>query len=162
MESCSTRSNDGHGVPEDEGHGDSPEAVPSSEDLLTGSRSIRTISWEKAVRLFAMPHGNESKGNGGNGSRVGRPPPLSSGLTPGVKFVHRVPTLLRHVGCMWLEEGDEKRRCGKPVAWTMGADLRLARFYCEDHGWTIQTRRRRTSNKRRGREARAEREKVHQ
>ncbi|MBD3236377.1 MAG: hypothetical protein GF330_06725 [Candidatus Eisenbacteria bacterium] len=54
-----------------------------------------------------------------------------------VGIVHCVPPPLRHIGCMWLEDGDEQQRCGAPVRWTVGASLDLPRLYCEHHGQWI-------------------------
>jgi hypothetical protein len=48
-----------------------------------------------------------------------------------------VPRYLRHVGCMWFEGGDERRRCGARVAWVMGDPFARARVYCEEHGREI-------------------------
>ncbi len=75
-------------------------------------------------------------------SRNGEAAHQGSGLpSPGIKFVHAVPEQLQGIGCMWLPDGREDRRCGKPPAWTMGANLNLARVYCEAHGRLIALRR---------------------
>jgi hypothetical protein len=88
--------------------------------IITQDINIRTVESVSTItgdRLFRVPN-------------------------PGNRFVHYVPPPLRHFGCMWLAEGDEHQRCGRPVAWTMGADLSLARLYCENHGQIILQRRR--------------------
>jgi len=54
-----------------------------------------------------------------------------------IGLVHGVPAPLRHIGCMWLEDGDEHQRCCRPPAWTMGLSLALPRLYCEKHGHII-------------------------
>ena len=55
-------------------------------------------------------------------------------------IVHFVPPPLRHVPCMWLEEGDESRPCRRMPAWTMGASSSRPRVYCEHHGRLIFAR----------------------
>ena len=77
---------------------------------------------------------------------------------PGIRFVHSVPLPLRRIGCMWLDQGDEKRRCGRAVSWMMGANPSLARLYCEVHGGIIYERRLRTTTRRRRREMAADEE----
>jgi hypothetical protein len=57
--------------------------------------------------------------------------PDSRGLCGGV------PQSLSSHGCMWLEEGDESRGCGRPATWTMGYPYGQARHYRETHGWRI-------------------------
>ncbi len=95
-----------------------------------GDDSVRAISWAEAL-LF-----------GGQLRQEDDDSPHGSGLpSPGIKFMHAVPEALRHIGCMWLTDGREDRRCGKPPAWTMGANLNLARVYCEMHGRLIELRR---------------------
>ena len=79
-------------------------------------------------------NGNGNNGNGKHGSS-------SRAAHPGIRFIHFVPSPLRHIGCMWLDDGYEECRCGKTPAWTMGANLSLARLYCEHHGEIIAQRR---------------------
>jgi hypothetical protein len=88
--------------------------------------SIRTCRWPDAAR-----HGEAED--------EGRPHPSSAGQVSraSVGIVHYVPPPLRHIGCMWLDEGDETRRCGKPPGWTFGICLDLPRLYCEEHGQLI-------------------------
>jgi len=97
-----------------------------------GGRSVRAWSWDEALLFIGESrheHESEASSHG-------------SGLpSPGIKFVHGVPASLSHIGCMWLADGREDRRCGKPPAWTMGANLNLARVYCEMHGRAIELRR---------------------
>ncbi len=99
-------------------------------DRAPPREGLRSISWEEAAMILAID-----------------PPTIrrsSHGLwvmSGGNRFVHYVPPPLRHVGCMWLEDGYEDRRCGRRPAWTMGRDLQLARLYCEEHGLMILARR---------------------
>jgi len=60
---------------------------------------------------------------------------------PGNRFVHYVPPPLRHIGCMWLDHGDEDQRCRESASWTMGANLNYSRLYCEKHALIILKRR---------------------
>jgi hypothetical protein len=96
----------------------------------TGGESVRTLSWDEALLFIGQLRQEENEAQQGSG--------LPS---PGIKFMHEVPDALRHIGCMWLADGREDRRCGKPPAWTMGANLNLARVYCEMHGRLIEMRR---------------------
>ncbi len=57
-----------------------------------------------------------------------------------IGLIHSVPPALQHVGCMWLEDGDERHRCGKTPRWTMGISLWWPRVYCEEHGQRILER----------------------
>ncbi len=92
--------------------------------------SVRAWSWDEALWFI------------GQARREGEETEHGTGLpSPGIKFVHGVPEALRHIGCMWLPDGHEDRRCGKRPAWTMGANLNLARVYCEMHGRMIERRR---------------------
>lgn len=88
----------------------------------------------------SAPGGNGNGGNGKNGSS-------NRSTHPGIRFLHYVPLPLRHIGCMWLDQGYEDRRCGKTPAWTMGANLSIARLYCEYHGKIIAARRRETNER---------------
>jgi len=66
-------------------------------------------------------------------------PPCRRRVQPGGRGLRRnVPLHLRHVGCMWLEGGDESRRCHRRAAWVMGDPFGRARVYCEEHGWQIR------------------------
>ncbi|MBU1699435.1 MAG: hypothetical protein KJ970_17735 [Candidatus Eisenbacteria bacterium] len=65
----------------------------------------------------------------------------TKGLTQSaVGPVNTVRPALRHIGCMWLDDGDENRRCGRQVAWTVGISLAWPRVYCEKHGRLIMDR----------------------
>ena len=97
---------------------------------LADGESIRAWSWDEALWFIG-----ELQHDGGETTH-------GSGLpSPGIKFVHGVPEALCHIGCMWLPDGREDRRCGRRPAWTMGANLNLARVYCEVHGRMIERRR---------------------
>jgi len=98
----------------------------------TGGDSLRALSWAEALLFSGQLHQEQEHEEASQGA--GLP-------SPGIKFVHEVPEALRHIGCMWLTDGREDRRCGKPPAWTMGANLNLARVYCEMHGRLIELRR---------------------
>jgi hypothetical protein len=100
------------------------------DDELLRRDSIRTLSWEKAALLLALlpPRSRRSL----HGLWV---------MSGGNRIVHWVPPPLRHIGCMWLEDGYEDLRCGRPPAWTLGRELSLARLYCEEHGRAILARR---------------------
>ena len=62
--------------------------------------------------------------------------------SPGNRFVHHVPPPLRHIGCMWMDDGYEEKRCCEPAAWTMDANLNYSRLYCEKHALIILALRR--------------------
>jgi hypothetical protein len=96
----------------------------------TRGDSFRALSWDEALSIIG--HLRQEGEGGSHGA--GLP-------SPGIKFMHEVPDALRHIGCMWLPDGREDRRCGKPPSWTMGANLNLARVYCEMHGRLIELRR---------------------
>ncbi len=101
--------------------------------------NLRALSWTEALWLVALAREN---GEGQDGPW--RPP------SPGTRFIHEVPPPLKRMGCMWMENGSERQRCGQPVTWTMGANLSMARLYCEHHGQKILQRR---AEGRRAREA---------
>ncbi len=105
--------------------------------------SLRAIKWEDVTGFL-----------GAHLVARGRPAVLRKIPSPGIKFTRGVPRPLQHIGCMWLEEGDEARRCGDPPAWIMGTDPSLARLYCEGHGQLLNLRRCRESLERRRRKAR--------
>ncbi|MBD3335512.1 MAG: hypothetical protein GF355_08345 [Candidatus Eisenbacteria bacterium] len=90
-----------------------------------GGRGIRMLAWEDVLDRTVR------RGSPGGALTASEVSHASVGI------VHSVPAPLRGVGCMWLEEGDESRRCGAPVTWTMGLSLELSRFYCEEHGGLI-------------------------
>ncbi len=92
---------------------------------------LRTVSWNEAVEFLTA-------------RRIGR-----RGHTSAAAICHAtlglvpyVPEPLRHIGCMWLEEGDEARRCNREATWTMGTTLEWPRLYCEEHAQRILARRR--------------------
>jgi hypothetical protein len=55
-------------------------------------------------------------------------------------LVRRVAPALRHLGCMWLPDGDEALRCNKSVRWTMGDGSTMPRVYCDAHGRLLRVR----------------------
>ena len=69
-------------------------------------------------------------------------------------FVNHVPESLKHIGCMWLENGDERCRCGAEPTWTMGSTFDAPRLYCEYHAQQILMRRMRERNMQRQRRIR--------
>ncbi len=133
----SSRSNGSTGEETSEG----TEIPPGLTSALHAGGDIRALSWDDA-----MLHFGPSRCNGEAHAGSFRVPP------PGIKFVHAVPLPLRRIGCMWLDQGDESRRCGRSVSWMMGANPSLARLYCEVHGNIIYKRRLRTTTRRRQRE----------
>lgn len=104
--------------------------LPGRNGRLDDGQTVRAWSWDEAVWFIGhLRHEDDESAQG-------------SGLpSPGIKFVHGVPEALSHIGCMWLPDGREDRRCGKRPAWTMGANLNMARVYCEMHGRMIELRR---------------------
>lgn len=88
--------------------------------------SIRTVPWPDVYQRRDSECGDWL-----------RPTSAAQVSRASMGIVHHVPPPLRQVGCMWLDEGDEARRCGKPVCWMVGACLDLPRLYCEEHGQLI-------------------------
>jgi hypothetical protein len=118
--------------------------LPTDTDQdAIGPASLRALPWSTASRLR-----EDQLAVAGHVTALRRIP------SPGIKFVHGIPMPLRHIGCMWLENGDEDCRCGQPAAWIMGTDLSLARLYCEEHGRVLYVRRCSESQERRRRKLR--------
>ncbi len=104
--------------------------VPEEGIRADSENAIQSFSLAQAAFLLALT--------------VPRPARSAHGLwvmSGGNRIVHWVPPPLRHIGCMWLQNGYEHQRCGRTPAWTLGRDLSLARLYCEEHGRAILARR---------------------
>jgi len=92
---------------------------------------IRTICWSEAIDLLTSRRA----------ARRGRSS-AASVCHATLGLVPYVPEPLRHIGCMWLEDGDEALRCNRPATWTMGTTLEWPRLYCTMHAERILARRR--------------------
>jgi hypothetical protein len=104
--------------------------LSGDDDPFLHREVIRSLSWEEAVLILALLP-----------PRARRSPQGLWVMSGGNRIVHWVPPPLRHIGCMWLEDGYEELRCGRSPAWTLGRELSLARLYCEEHGRAILARR---------------------
>jgi len=92
---------------------------------------IRTICWAEAIDfLTSRRAARRSRTSAASVCHA------TLGLVP------YVPQPLRHIGCMWLEDGDEALRCNRPPTWTMGTTLEWPRLYCTEHAERILARRR--------------------
>jgi hypothetical protein len=100
------------------------ESIP---ELIWARSALRALTW----RDTAEPRARERAAD------AARPESAAGVARASVGIMHSVPAPLRHIGCMWLEEGDEAQRCGQPVTWTVGASLDFPRLYCEHHGQRI-------------------------
>ena len=110
-----------------------PEPIDALPDPPIDPEEARMIAWDELLR---PPLARVTKASHVVPSARGRM--RARHATAGL--VHGVPAPLRNVRCMWLEEGDEGRRCSRPAAWTSGTSLRAPRFYCEMHGRMILER----------------------
>jgi len=118
---------------------DTHDLLLGDDDQLLRLDSLRSVSWEEAMLFLALLP-----------PRVRRSPHGLWVMSGGHRIVHWVPPPLRHIGCMWLEDGYENLRCGRPPAWTLGRELSLARLYCEEHGRAILARREDLATRRAG------------
>ncbi len=112
------------------GFADTHDALTGDIEEFPPGESIRSFSWEEAMLFLSLLP-----------PRARRSPQGLWVMSGGHRIVHWVPPPLRHIGCMWLQDGYEDLRCGRPPAWTLGRELSLARLYCEEHGREILTRR---------------------
>lgn len=98
-------------------------------DTATPTNPYRTVSYDAAAAdLRSRPPGRDTT--------------TAAALShASMGFIHHVPVSLMHIGCMWLENGDERCRCGEQPSWTMGSSFDAPRLYCEEHAQRILARR---------------------
>ncbi len=118
---------------------DTVEADTDREDDASDESALASdLAWHRLISGISALRALDPIPDRKNGNRNIRQLPNS----PGNRFVHHVPPPLRHICCMWMDDGYENKRCCEPAAWTMGANLKYSRLYCEKHALIILARRR--------------------